>query len=99
MVELTRLGHGTLNQMAISPDGQALAVVSSLGVWLYDVETLKPLKLLAEDTGWVYDVAWSPDGSALASANSDNTVRVWDVASGEERRTLKGHTDAVWTVA
>ncbi len=99
MAELARLGRGTLNQMTISPDGQTLAVASSLGVWLYDVESLKSLKLMAEGTGQVHDVAWSPDGSALATAHADSTVRLWDVAGGEGRRTLKGHTGAVWAVA
>ena len=37
---LARLGKGTVEEMAFSPDGQVLAVVGSIGIWLYDVGDL-----------------------------------------------------------
>ncbi len=42
---------------------------------------------------------YSPDGSRLASASSDKTVRVWDASSRDSLLTLKGHTDDVNGVA
>jgi WD40 repeat protein len=44
-------------------------------------------------------VSWSKDGKTLASASLDKTIRLWDVASGKELRTLKGHDAGVWSLS
>jgi WD40 repeat protein len=50
--------------------------------------------------GWVYELEFSPNGELLASAGSDNRVRLWNVPSGEPHgEWLTGHTDSVSGVA
>ena len=43
----------------------------------------------------VYGVAISPDGRRVVSASEDNTLKVWDVATGTCVATLKGHSSIV----
>jgi WD40 repeat protein len=51
-------------------------------------------------SGTVEGVAYSPDGTRLASASSDGMVWVWDAISGQEALPpLRGHTGAVHAVA
>jgi serine/threonine protein kinase len=57
------------------------------------------VQTLQGHTDHVSSVAFSPDGQRLASASSDQTVRIWEVATGRELRILQAHTDGVRSVA
>ena len=60
----------------------------------------KPELVVETDhTAPVNSVAYSPDGRVLASGSNDNTVKLWEAASGRELRTLAGHTGAVRSIA
>ena len=48
----------------------------------------------------VASVAFSPDGTRIASGGADNTVRLWDAATGQPvGEPLRGHDDMVTSVA
>ena len=88
-----RFGKGYLGRsdriVEFSPDGQSLAVASSIGVWLYDVATFRELALLPSD-GVVNAISFSRDGTTLASGSSAGKIKLWDVAKGEIIATLSG---------
>jgi WD40 repeat protein len=85
--ELARLvGHKTtVVSLAYSPDGQTLASGAC-------DETVRVWDLRASQVKWILRgrrVAFSPDGTKLATAVSpDNTVMLWDAATGKELMTL-----------
>ena len=57
------------------------------------------LRTLQGHTDSVYSVSFSPDGTTLASGSVDDTIRLWDVATGRQLRTLQGHTGWVSSVS
>src|SRR5207248_2262766 len=46
--------------------------------------------------GGVKAVGFTPDGAVLATAGGfDKTIFLWDMGTGKERATLKGHTEPI----
>ena len=91
-----RLGKGQLSGAIAYPlDGTRLAVVSTIGIWLYDTYGGAEVALLT-DRG--HFRAFAPDGATFASTSRD-TIRLWDVNTGQLKNTLVGHTKSILFVA
>jgi serine/threonine protein kinase len=100
--------------LAWSPDGKRIvssATVSGPGpnlpdVRVWDASTGKTLvsykghlPQTAGHSNVVGQVAWSPDGTLIASAGGyDKTVQVWDASTGRTILTYRGHSFDVWKV-
>jgi len=56
----------------------------------------EPYKILKGHKHKVQGAFFSPNGKLIISHGWDNTVKIWDVETFTEIRTLTGHTDQVW---
>ncbi len=71
----------TINDLAISPNGEMLAVAINDGTSIYSLPDFKHIRFWSGNY-WVNGVAWSPDNERIASANYKGSVPMWDVGTG-----------------
>jgi WD40 repeat protein len=86
---------------ALSPDGATLAIGLSQSnrVLLIDTHSGTARTSLAKGDGSVHAVAFSPDGTLLASGNSRGQIGLWELANPVRLRVLEGHTWPVYGLA
>jgi WD40 repeat protein len=89
-----------IRNAVLSPQGKqiALCVERENVARLYDCATGAE-RLLAGHRDLVSGLAFSPDGSTLATGSIDGTIRLWKVATGETIASLPGHMQETTDVA
>ena len=80
--------------MSFSPDGMRIAkgaVGDSFGLEVLDAKTGERLVFAEGHADSVWCICFSPDGRMIATASMDETVRIWDAGTGEQRFCMQGH--------
>jgi WD40 repeat protein len=97
------IGHdGPVHRVAFSPDYGTPGLLASASqdhtVRLWRLDSRSEQATLGHGSP-VYGLAFSPDGTRLATACADNSIRLWDVATGSEAAELRGHGAYVHAIA
>lgn len=89
-----RLGKGSINTIAYSPDGRMIAVASDIGVWLYNSSDLSKIELL-EHGFPVVSISFSHDGKILCWSDTGGNSCLWDIAEKRQVGVLEGAAGAI----
>ena len=79
---VARFERGGVSDVAVSPNGNLVAVGSHVGVWLYDAHTEDFVSLItAQDMGLLSVIAFSPDSTRIAAGDWDGKTILFDLST------------------
>jgi WD40 repeat protein len=73
--------------------------LKSANIIILDGITGSQVAVLSGHTDWVRSIAFSPDGTSLASGGDDKTLKLWDIQTGGVIKTFCGHTNRIYSVS
>jgi WD40 repeat protein len=94
------IASGTADAYGSAPVGpQSIPVVSEISSGSQSKLEPSPRIALNGHDGPITDIVYSPDGSLIATASLDGSVRFWDAVDGSPIRELTGHSGGVNSIA
>jgi len=79
-------------------DGKYYCAAQGSGILEWRVTSSGAVRTLSGHGGYVHSVAFSPDGSTVASAGQDKTIRFWNSADGKQIRSVEAHTSTIYCI-
>lgn len=74
---MTRLGKGWVNDLEFSPNGEILSVATSIGTYLYQVDTMELISFLPGNHS-IKDIVFI-DNETLVVGSGDGTTTIWNI--------------------
>ncbi|MCL4862909.1 MAG: AAA family ATPase [Caldilineaceae bacterium] len=102
-VQVLEAEQGHCTSLALHAQRSLVAAAGWAGVIrlyrLTEQNQLEPLPVIKAHATRIAQLAFSPDGTRLASGGQSGTVRLWEVETGRQLLRLHGHTQPVEAVA
>jgi WD40 repeat protein/serine/threonine protein kinase len=95
---ISRIGRGETYRATYSHDGKLLAVASPIGIYAYDTNSYRVVRLFSSSYK-ISSIAFSPDDSILVSGSDDAKTRFWRVSDGALLRELDDGAGYVRSIA
>ena len=73
--------------------------IAEVALWEHSEQYVRPLLTTVRNGAWFYSLAIAPDNRTAVLAGQESTMAVWDIVTGRELRTLRGHNGLVTCVA
>ena len=87
--------NNTLIRIFYSPNSDEFACKDGNSIWIYSMKERKVLRIIEDRKYGISTVSYSPDGKILVSGSYVGPIQLWNPDTGENIRTLHGHTNAV----
>ncbi|ETO35626.1 WD-40 repeat protein, partial [Reticulomyxa filosa] len=83
----------------IGGNGYTICSGSYKTIRIWDIET-KQFNVFKGYTNWIRSVKYGSNEllNTILSGSYDNSVRLWDIRSGQQIQVFNGHTNTVWSV-
>lgn len=97
MTEHIKIGKGIMNDIVQSPDGDLLAIASSMGIYLYKSKNMEEVLYIP-----YYDVkkiAYSSNNTTIASLSWDEKICLWNAKTGDLLSTLSNANGQINSIA
>ena len=83
-----RLGKGRIQKVLYAPNGEYIAVDSSIGIWIYDANTGETLRLFTDEDSQIDMIDFSPDGSTLSYFDRVDSVHIIDTTTWKKVKSI-----------
>ena len=88
-VYLPRAHDDVIYAARFSPDGTRIASGGAdRFLRTFDVSSSAELRRFEGHTNYVLGVSWKSDGETIATSSADNTIKLWEAETGDQRRTI-----------
>ena len=91
---IARLGRGKVRDVAFSPASAHLAIATDIGLWWYELPSMRPVALGETERGMVTSVSFANNGQWFAIRNMDDIVKVCHTQNQQCVAKIEGQGDA-----